>query len=400
MNTSWRAALQDCLRELPAPRREKVARRDAWRRLLAETIVADRDYPAADLGTMDGYALGAEAGDSFQVEGENRPGAGAGDPLPPGTARRIFTGAALPAGAVRVVPQEMTERNGDRVRIVEFPDSSFVRAQGSEARRGDVLLSPGRRLGAVELAAIATVGVAQVEVTARPRLGHLVTGDEIADPDGAATTGTQIRDSNSDLVAAIVRGIGQTVTAHRRVNDEREKVFAAVAEMTREVDVLLMSGGASVGDHDHARAALEAAGFSFVTHGVKVRPGKPVGLARRGAQWAVALPGNPVSHLVALHLFVLPLLRALEGEKKTEPELIQGVLAGELSAEVPRRDTFWPAEAVLADGRFQVRPRRFLTSGDLLGTTGTQALLFLPADIAPPAPGAEINFLSLDLPFA
>ena len=148
--------------------------------------------------------------------------------------------------------------------------------------------------------------------------------------------------------------------------------------------MLLVSGGASVGDHDHARAALESAGFRFEAHGIEVRPGKPIGLARRGGQWAVALPGNPVSHLVALNLFVLPLLLALEGAPPAAPRLLRGLLDAPVAKAIPKRDTFWPSFARWNGEEWRLTPCRFLSSGDLLGIAGTNALLLLRTGVAPP----------------
>jgi molybdopterin molybdotransferase len=313
----------------------------------------------------------------------------------PGTSRRIFTGAELPLGATRVVPQELAELNGDSVRITNAPDDPFVRTRASEGRAGATVLPAGLRLGAAELAILATVGAGEVEVTTRPRVAHLVTGDEIMGRHESGDPGARIRDSNSDLIVATLRGIGQMVTDHRRVRDDRDETARVVTEMAGACEVLLISGGASVGDHDHARAALEAAGFRFEAHRIEVRPGKPVGLARRGDQWAIALPGNPVSHLVALHLFVLPLLLALEGAAPGPTRLQPAVLEREATREVPKRDTFWPSSVHWSTEGWRLTPCRFLSSGDLLGIAGTNALLLLRAGAAVPNPGDPVFFLSL-----
>ena len=160
-------------------------------------------------------------------------------------------------------------------------------------------------------------------------------------------------------------------------------------------DILLVSGGASVGDHDHARPALEAAGFQVMAHGLNVRPGRPVGVARRGHQWAVALPGNPLSHLAVLHLLLLPLLKACAGWRECEPKLIRGLLESSLTAELPSRDTFWPAVAGLREGEFHLQPGRFLSSGDLIGVAGINALISLPAGKAVPQKDEPVYFLAL-----
>ena len=395
MSVAWQTALQSCLREIAAARSETVPREKALGRLLAQTVVADRDYPDAHLSMMDGYAIDASPRESFRVEGENRPGFDPGTPLGEGIARRIFTGAELPSGATRVIPQEVTQREGDSLRIIEYPETAFVRQRASEKEKGEVVLSPGLRITAVEISILASLGVNDIEVAAKPRVAHLVTGDEVMAPGEKGEPGPRIRDSNSDLISAVLSGIGQAVGDRRRIHDDREAACRIVREMAADCDVLLISGGASVGDHDHARASIKAAGFHFLAHGLEVRPGKPVGLARRGGQWAVALPGNPVSHLVALHLFVLPLLLAMEGAAQPEPQLRRGILAETFSAPVPRRDTFWSSAATMIDGIWHLVPCRFLSSGDLLGIAGANALLYLPAGQPIPHKGGEIFFLSL-----
>jgi molybdopterin molybdotransferase len=395
MKPSWQTVLRACLGQAASLGTETVARADALGRVLAQTVVADRDYPAGHLSTMDGYAVDSIPRVSFPVAGENRPGIGPGDPLAGGTARRIFTGGELPSGATRVIPQEMTQREGDLLKVTEYPETNFVRERGSEGARGTAVLEPGLRLGPVDLSILASLGADHVAVQARPRVAHLVTGDEVMAAHEKGEPGTRIRDSNSDLVSAVLAGVGQSVADHRRVPDDRDAACQIVQEMASRCDVLLVSGGASVGDHDHARAALESAGFHFEAHGLDVRPGKPVGLARRGKQWAIALPGNPVSHLVALHLFVRPLLLALEGATPAEPRPLRGTLRSPSAAPIPKRDTFWPSVAEIADGSYQLTPCRFLTSGDLLGVAGANALLVLPTGQPVPQPGDAIFFLSL-----
>lgn len=395
MSAGWEAVLEACL-DLVTPRGfEAVPRMHALGRILADPIMADRDYPAGDLSMMDGYAVAAATKEILQVQGETTPGQGAGKALAPGTARRIFTGAELPAGATRVIPQEGVNREGDAIRIVETPDTDFVRRRGSEGRRGAVVMAAGTRLGAADLAILASVGAVQLTVTARPRIAHLVTGDEVMGLGERGDPGPRIRDSNSDLVAAVLRGIGQKVRDHRRTPDDLDATIRRVVEMTDGHDFLLISGGASVGDHDYARPALEAAGFHFMAHRLEVRPGKPIGLSRRGNQWAVMLPGNPVSHLVALHLFVLPLLLALEGAADRGPRFLRGVLEKSPAGAAPRRDTFWPSIARWQDGAWRLNPCRFLSSGDLLGIAGANALLLLRAGAALPSLGDPIFFLSL-----
>jgi molybdopterin molybdotransferase len=401
MSAGWEEVLASCLQLAAKPAQESMPGAWALGRVLAKAVVADQDYPQGNLSMMDGYAVAELTSQPLRVEGENTPGQGPGDPLATGTTRRIFTGAELPTGAARVVPQELVERTGDSLRIITPPTDVFVRTRGSEGQKGAIVVAGGVRLTPTNLAILATVGAKEIEVTARPRVAHLVTGNEVMSSHESGAPGFRIRDSNSDLVAGTLRVIGQMLTDHRRVRDDRAETEKTVAEMAQNCDVLLISGGASVGDHDHARPALEAAGFRFEAHMIEVRPGKPIGLARRGDQWAVALPGNPVSHLVALNLFVLPLLRALEGDVNTAPRLQRGRLHAPVpNSAVPRRDTFWPSQQFLEDGCPVLLPCRFLSSGDLLGIANANALVLLRAGAAVPEPGADVFFLSLAPEFA
>lgn len=394
-DTPWSSVVNSCRALLRPPVTERIARQASIGRLLLETIVSDRDYPSGDLSTMDGYAVSEELLDLYRVHGENRPGCGPGPSLEPGTARRIFTGAALPQGATRVIPQEMISREEDSLKIISMPAATYLRSAGSEIREGVPVLHPGTRITPIELSILATLGVSEVCVAQRPVIGHLVTGDELADPD-SPLTGSMIRDSNSALVECSLRNAGYSVSHHQRVGDDESALTTAIDLAAKTCDFLLVSGGASVGDHDYARVALQALGFEFVVHGVHLRPGKPIGIARRNHQWGIALPGNPVSHLVALELFVIPILRGLEGEMSFSPTFLEGVVEQPPTTGVPRRPTFWPATVVVREGGFHLRASRFLSSGDLIGIAGANALLYLEQDADVPGTGAKVPFIFLN----
>jgi molybdopterin molybdotransferase len=297
-----------------------------------------------------------------------------------------------------VVPQENIRREGDTLFVAEWPDTPFVRPRGREARQGAKALGKGAQIGPVELAVLATVGRRDVEVFKRPSVMRLATGDEIVPPDEPLPEG-KIRDSNGDLIDGLLRHVGVSIGTRSYCSDDRQRTFSNVETLAKQGDFLLISGGASVGDHDHARPALEAAGFTFLAHGLHVRPGRPVGIARRGEQWAFALPGNPLSHLVVLRLLVIPILRACSGESNVEPQLIRGVLDGEVPRETPRRDTFWPATITVHDGQLHAHPGRFLSSGDLIGTAGINGFVNLPMGQPTPAVGEAVDILPLSPTF-
>jgi molybdopterin molybdotransferase len=400
MKPTYAQVLRQCLALLETPCGESVPRHLALGRILAQDITSDRDYPAADLSMMDGYAIASDERESYPIDGDNLPGSGPGTPLREGSARRIFTGAELPAGAKRILPKEVVHIEAEAIRVQEWPASVYIRPRAQEAQRGDVVLNAGSVLGAVELSILAGMGCRDVSVFERPSVGHLVTGDEIVSADLPLSEG-KLRDSNSDLIAAFLAAHGGfEISRHERVSDDRELLFQRVREMAAACDVVLISGGASVGDHDHARAALEAAGFAFIAHRLNLRPGGPAGVARCGKKWAFALPGNPLSHLVVLRLLVVPLLQACAGGKNVEPQLLRGILDGSLPDEPVGRETFWPAKAALRSGNVHLRPGRFLSSGDLIGVAGMNTLIHLPAEKPVPAVNDPVYFLPLAPTFA
>lgn len=393
----WNEALAAMVARIEPLPGERLPLDSVLGRVLREDARADADYPAFDLATMDGYALRAAVapGAVVVVTGETRAGDPPASSLVEGEGRRIFTGAPLPSGATVVIPQEDVEslENG-RVRVVRPSSSAFIRPRASEARRGETILRTGQRLGPTEMAILATLGISCPLVN-RPVHGvHLVLGDELLDPSEPPRPGA-IRDSNSTLVAALLEREGAIRIQHRRLPDDPEVIANALYGMPQETDLLLLSGGASVGRHDHARASLERAGFKWVFDRLPLRPGRPTGGAFRGRQVAFCLAGNPVAHLVAFHLMVRPVLHALAGGREPMPRLAEGTLVAPLPNERNGRHTFWPAVMSWEGEGAALRPLRFSSSGDLLGLVGVSALLSLPPDQAPPGPGSRVAFLPL-----
>lgn len=392
----WNEALAAMVARVEPLPGERLPLASILGRVLREDARADADYPAFDLATMDGYALRAVVppGVVVAVTGETRAGDPPASSLVEGEGRRIFTGAPLPPGATVVVPQEDVEplENG-RIRVVHPSSAAFVRPRASEARRGETVLRTGQKLGPTELAILATLGISCPWVNRLVHVAHLVLGDELLDPTEPPRPGA-IRDSNSTLVAALLEREGAIRKEHRRLPDDPAIIERALIGMTDAVDMVLISGGASVGKHDHARACLERAGFKWVFDHLPLRPGRPTGGAFRGRQVAFCLAGNPVAHLVAFHLMVRPVLHALAGGCDPMPRLAEGTLATALPEGRNARHTFWPAVMSWEAGPV-LRPLRFSSSGDLLGMAGVNALLSLPPDQAPPGIGSRVAFLPL-----
>lgn len=387
------AALREVLSRAPHLPAERVSLAAALGRVLREPACADLDSPPFDASAMDGYAfrradLDASAA-TLRLIGESAAGAAFAGTVGPGECVRIFTGAPVPDGADCVVKQEDTTREETKVRITNFPKAgSFIRRRGENRRAGDTVVPAGTRLGPPELAALASVGVVQPLVTRRPRVAHVVTGNELVPPD-RAPTGAQIRDSNSALIAALVARHGGELAAQAHLRDDLATAQTALAALP-DHDVLLISGGAGAGDHDFARPALTALGYMLHFQQINLRPGKPLVFASKGDRLAFALPGNPVSHWVTFNLFVAPLLQKLVTGLDAGPPRLRGRLAPDTPLPPPdARQTIWPARVAFVDGEPQITLLTLASSGDSSGLVGANALVPIPPTGLDPAQPLE-----------
>ncbi len=293
---------------------ERVAIGEALGRALAKPLVASRPLPPVDNSAMDGFAVrAADTPGTLPIAQAIAAGDAPGDPLPPGAAARITTGAPVPPGADAVVMREDAEdRDGEVVLRRAASQGENIRRLGEDVGVGDEVLPAGARLGAGALALAAALGHADVEVGRRPRVAIASTGDELVEVGQIPGPG-QIVNSNACALAAQIREAGGVPEDLGIVPDEPAATRAAIARGLG-ADVLVTSGGVSVGEHDHVKAALERSGVSVLFWKVAIKPGKPIvfGVAPGGAL-VFGLPGNPVSSMVGFELFVRPALRALEG---------------------------------------------------------------------------------------
>jgi len=286
-------------------------------RVLAAPVTALISAPAADVATMDGYAVReadlAALPARLRVIGESFPGRGCEAVVAPGSCVRIFTGAPVPAGADRVVIQEVVRREGDHA-VFEPPAGAarHIRAAGSDFREGDVLLGAGQRLGPRQLVAAAAADVAQVTVHRLPRLTIVATGDELTAPGTARARPGAIPESIGVGVAALARRWGAEVIGSRLLRDDLALLEAAGVEALDQADLVVVTGGASVGERDFARRLFGRA-LELVFSKVAIKPGKPVWLGRARGRLVLGLPGNPTSALVTARLFLAPLLAGIGG---------------------------------------------------------------------------------------
>jgi molybdopterin molybdotransferase len=295
--------------------RETVPLARASGRVLAAPVVAKVDSPPADASAMDGYAVReADLPGSLRIIGESFPGSGFEGALKPGTCVRIFTGAPVPEGADRVVIQEVAVREGDLVAIADGPGPSrHIRAGGSDFRAGDVLLEAGRPLDPRALVAAAAADAADVETWRRPAVLVLATGDELAPPGEARGRRGAIPESLSLGVAALAEQWGGRSLGSRLLADELPALERAAGEALDEADLVVVTGGASVGEKDFAKAMFEAHGLDLIFSRVAMKPGKPVWLGRAGGTLVLGLPGNPTSAMVTARLLLAPLVAGLAG---------------------------------------------------------------------------------------
>lgn len=338
--------------------------------VLAEPVLADGFYPSGDRSTMDGYIIRAdESPGSFHVIGEIPAGHIPDQALEKGQTLRIFTGALIPKHGGRVIMQEDVRREGDTIHVESFQQNRFIRPQGSEAEPGDTVLTTGTLLGAAEIAILAQVGAIRPLIVRRPVVRHLATGDELVAPSQVPCPG-QIRDTNSSLLAALLKAQGVSLTDSTRVADDPTSL-TRVAEGAW--DLLLVSGGASVGDYDFGAEALRRLGFTIHFDRVNLRPGKPLTFATRGKQAAFVIPGNPVSHFVCYHVAIRLAVELMRGLPESW-DFLSLEIDGDDALKPDPRDSFHPARVTVRDGKLVVTPKRWSTSGDTFSLAGTNAL--------------------------
>ncbi|WP_439549561.1 molybdopterin molybdotransferase MoeA [Falsiroseomonas sp.] len=377
---------------------EAVALPEGWGRVLARPILARLTQPPADVSAMDGYAVRAAdavLGARLEVVGSAPAGHPYAGSVGPDQAVRIFTGAFIPGGADGILLQEdAVAADG----VVEVRDAvrpgRWVRRRGLDFQEGEALIAPGRRLTARDIGLAAAANHPWLMVHRRPRIGILATGDEIALPGDPIPPGG-IVSSNAHAIAAMVRAGGGDPLVLPIAPDDREAI-AATAAAARACDLLVTTGGASVGDHDLIQTALGQDGFALDFWKIAMRPGKPLIWGRLGTTPVLGLPGNPVSAMVCAVQFLMPALAVLSGEPAAAPPTIQ-VHAGTALAENDKR--FDHLRAILSrdrDGRVVATPFPQQDSS-MLKTLARAEALILRAPYAPALPeGAAVEAIPLD----
>jgi molybdopterin molybdotransferase len=361
--------------------------------VLAEPVQADRDQPPFARSTRDGFACRAadlEGGAPVEVIGSLRAGDAATIEVTAGTAVEIMTGAPVPAGADCVVMVEHVEREAGMLQLAAgrsiAPGENIV-PMGAEARAGMVILPAGTRLFPAQVAAAAACGAAHLSVFARPRVAIVATGDELVEVDQKPLP-QQIRNSNSYSLAAQVLAAGAEPVRLPIARDERGHL-EAIIRTALESDLLLLSGGVSMGKYDLVEEVLLSLGAEFFFTGALIQPGKPVVFGKLGERYFFGLPGNPVSTIVTFSLFVEPLLGALCGDVERPPRFAQGALASDVHVKTGLT-RFLPAR-LRSD--LTVETVSWQGSGDLASTSRSNCFLVVPADRPLLAAGETVTIL-------
>jgi molybdopterin molybdotransferase len=376
---------------------ESVPIEDALGRVLSAPIVADRDFPPTDRSAMDGFAVRSvdlKAPGSLEISGELPAGA---DPsacsVGPGQACRVFTGAVIPAGADAVVMVEKTDQDREQgvVRIDDAPTAGqHIRKAAQDLRCGDPVLAAGQRIRSAEIAALASVGVVDVPVYCQPRVSVLSTGDEIVSP-RETPAAHQIRNSNAPMLVAQVREAGFAALDLGNAPDCREQLRQKLRQGFTS-DLLLVTGGVSVGDYDLVATELVDAGVEILFHGIAMKPGKPILAGLFEGRLVLGLPGNPLSAYVGFKLFGEPALRRFSGCNRVWPQRVTARLDVAIRCR-PGRRTYHLAHIEDRGEGWIATPTRSTGSGDVLSLAQANALVVTEDDSSGVAAGAALGAL-------
>jgi len=365
---------------------------DAAGRWAAEDVIARRTQPFADLSAMDGFAIRfAERPGPWTVIGESAAGSSRPEPLSPGQALRIFTGAPVPEGADVILVQEDATRNGDRlVMSGEGPSSvgKHIRPCGSDFAEGETLITAGTLLTPARIGLAATAGHGMLAVRRRVWIAIISTGNELVPP-GTDTGGDRLPSSNAPMLAALLGGAATRITDLGIATDRLDAIGAAI-DAARDADIIMTIGGASVGDHDLIKPALEAAGSTLDFWKVAMRPGKPLVAGKLGDAIVLGLPGNPVSAFVTATLFAKPVIAALSGAASPIPAPRTARLAAPVPANGHRtqylRGRWVDGKALALDDQ---------DSATLTALSASTLLIVRPANAAALGEGETVDVLDI-----
>jgi len=378
---------------------ESVPLRDSVRRILRDDVLSDADSPPFDKAIRDGFAVRVEDLDPIpvvlSVVGESRAGLAADVTVERGQCCEIMTGAPLPAGSNAVVMVENTERvSPNSVRILRgVRENEGLLRRGAEARQGELILRSGRRIGLADLGLLAGNGKSTVSVSAKPSVAVIATGDELVEVEETPKP-DQIRNSNSYTICAQVEEAGARPTALGIARDDLDDLRRKICQGLEE-DILIVSGGVSVGKYDLVEKVFAEFGVEVLFDKIAMKPGKPTVFGHRGQTYVFGLPGNPISTMVAFHMFVRPLILFLLKAENTAPKVLEAKLEAPAKCD-PERAALVPALVRFDGGQYWIRPAPWKGSSDLVGLSRANALIMIPRRSGTLESGQNAQFLLME----
>ncbi|MDI1240683.1 MAG: molybdopterin molybdotransferase MoeA, partial [bacterium] len=375
-------ALRMISRETPKLGVERVVLEDSIGRVLAENIVADSDLPPFDRSQMDGYAVKAAdtmgAPITLKLVGESAAGRGWRNVLKSGEAIRIMTGASVPTGADAVQKLEVAREDGDSVTLLESTDvGKFIVPKGKEVKKGKTVLKAGELITPANISIPAAFGYAKVKAAKQPRAAIISTGTEIVDIKKKPGR-DQIRNSNSIMLKALCEQAGAIATVYPNVGDDISDLRSQILDAVRNADILVTTGGVSVGKYDLTKLALKELGAEIFFERVALKPGKPTVFGRLKESLVFGLPGNPVSAAVTFYLFVRKAIAIMQGMQSSELEHASAITSKAIKS-TKDRDVYLPsALEIIDDGRLIVEPVNWHGSSDFIGFSHADALAVVP----------------------
>lgn len=384
---------------------EKVEINQVAGRILAKSVVSSLDFPHWDNSAMDGYAVRyQDVADAsidhpklLEIIEEIPAGSAPKSTIQIGQAARIFTGSCIPKGADTIVIQEETKRDGNQVKILSAPKpQAFIRHQGSYYKAGQPLLTPGIPLDAAEIAVLAAAKCIEVPVYRRLRVALLSTGDELVTPDTPLKRG-QLVDSNQYALATVVRTLGAEAIKFGVIRDQPDVLKKAISQAIETADIVISTGGVSVGDYDYVEEILTELGGTIHIQSVAIKPGKPLTVAKFPNCLYFGLPGNPVSALVTFWRFVQPAIKKQSGllSQFWGPEFVKARSRQELKAGGKREIYVW-GQLWLVDGEYEFQlAHGSQISGNLINLAQTTGLAVLPIGQSQINPGDIIKVLKI-----
>jgi len=396
-------ALSIILERTPTLGEEEISLAKSIGRVLRRDATSDLDLPPFDRARMDGYAVRASDVLDASVEhparlreiGEAAAGYSFDRIVEAGQAVRIMTGAPVPAGADAVQKIEVIQVTGDGWIAVEeaVKPGQFITPRGVEAHEGDVITKAGNRVTPATAAVLASFGHARITVSRRPRLTVLSTGTELVEVEQKPGP-SQIRNSNTYSLAGYAEAAGAEVISAGIVRDDFDATRDAIAEALSKADVVMLSGGVSMGDYDLVKPALRELGAEVFVEKVAMHPGKPTVFAKLGDKIIFGLPGNPVSVAVSFHLFARPALLKMQGASEIHLPRFQAYTTRPVKGAPPRR-SHQPARLTIRNGRAEVEPLKWSGSSDLLAFMNADCLIVVPEDRASFNEGDLVEVISL-----